>query len=95
MEVSPGANATLSVSVERQFGFPGAAELAIQLPESAKGIAAQPVTLAADQSAVSLSIVAGDDATPGMYSGQVLVKTKFNDVESSVQLPVQVVVKKP
>lgn len=62
LAVNPGQTAKVTVQVSRVRGLEGPVKLELAIPEHLRGIVADPVTLAADQSSASLTIRFSADA---------------------------------
>jgi hypothetical protein len=83
-----GESISVKVSVKRQNNFAGPATLTLELPPGATGLAADPVTIPADQSEGQLVIRAAADAPEGEIKNAVVrVKSEF-DGPAAVDAPI-------
>ena len=88
--VKPETQVELPVRVERLFGFNEAVEVTVNVPESAKGIRAQPASIPKDASETKLVIAAAKDAAPGDKELRVDAKVKLNGEELVVSRTVKI-----
>jgi hypothetical protein len=70
--IKRGASIEVAVTVNRLNGFQGAVALSLPLPPNVQGLAADPVTIAADQNQGVLRISAADSATEGPLANMVV-----------------------
>ncbi len=89
--VKQGEKATVSLKLERLFGFADTAEFAIEAPAGAAGLAAPKVNVPNGQGEAKLEVTADKNATVGEHAFTVRVKAKFNNV--NVETTEKVVVK--
>jgi hypothetical protein len=90
--IKPAEKQQLSVQFERLYGMTGDVELLFDPPAGVKGLPAQKVAVAKDQSDGKLEIAAEGDATPGEHACTLRVRGKFNNVqvETSTQVTVTI-----
>jgi hypothetical protein len=70
--VKVGGSTEVVVKVSRQYEFQGEFKVQLVLPANAKGISADPVTIAAGQNEVKLVLKAADDAVPGALNDLII-----------------------
>ncbi|GIW92053.1 MAG: hypothetical protein KatS3mg110_0094 [Pirellulaceae bacterium] len=88
-----GQSVSVPVRVERRFGFAGAVELAVQLPQGTQGLKVENVTLPADQQEANLVIETAAEAPAGQIPLTIQAKAKFNNfnVQSDGNLVLEIV----
>jgi len=70
-----GGQAEITVKIARLYDFPGEFKLALVLPNNAKGVSAEEVTLPAGQNEAKFVIKLADDAPPGNLQGLLIKAT--------------------
>ncbi|QDU39231.1 hypothetical protein Mal4_35680 [Maioricimonas rarisocia] len=83
-----GAAIEIKVTVTRQNGFTGPVQLTLPENPVAVGLAADPVTIPADQTEGVLKITAAGDATLGQLENMVIRATMDFDGKAAVDVPV-------
>ena len=83
-----GAKIEVKCELKRQNGFAGPVTLSLPLPPNVTGIKAEPVTVAADQSAATLVIEAAADAPEAQLANMVVRGVSQWDGEAIVDQPV-------
>ena len=83
-----GAKIDVKCDIKRQNGFVGPVTLTLPLPPNVTGIKAEPVTIAADQTAGTLSIEAAGDAPEAQLANMVVRAVSQWDGEAAVDQPV-------
>lgn len=79
--IKPGAKQELLVKVDRRFGFADQLELTLESPEGVQGLSAEKVTVKKDNKEGPLTIVAGDNATPGQHACTLRARGRFNNIQ--------------
>ncbi len=89
-----GGKVDVKVAIKRQNEFAGPVTLTLAVPPNFTGIAAEPVTIPADQSEGTLSITATAEATEGAVTHLVVRAVSDFDGEALVDQPVTITVSK-
>lgn len=84
----PGGMLAIPFTLERLFGFAGDVTVQIAAPVGTKGIPAASATVPAAQTAGTLTVPLGPDATPGTHPFEVIFSMNFNG--QPLSLPVRV-----
>lgn len=83
-----GAKLEVKCEVKRQNGFTGPVTLSLPLPPNVTGIKADPITIAADQTAGTLIVEAAPDAPEAQLANMVIRAASDWDGEAIVDQPV-------
>ena len=87
---TPGKMTELHFAIERRFSFADAVDVELTLPESAKGLSAEVVSLNKDQSEGVLKIMSAEDSVKGDFKCVLKTKLKFNDLAIEDEIPLVV-----
>ena len=79
--VKPESQVEVPVKVERLFGFNDEVQVSVSVPDTAKGVEAQPVSIPKDASETKLVLKAAKDAPPGEKEIRIDAKMKLNGEE--------------
>ena len=87
----PGAAATLTIDIERRFGFDGEVILSL-LSKDGSGITADEVRIAPEADAGEIEIRVGLEASPGLQACELVASMSFNGVAVRKRYPLKVIV---
>jgi hypothetical protein len=90
----PGNKQSLTVNLERLYGFADQVDLTLEPPAGMQGISAEKLTLKKDEAEGKLEVVAADGASPGRYACTLRARGRFNNVAVETTAVVDVVVSK-
>jgi hypothetical protein len=90
--LKPGGKQTLTVNLERLYGFADQVDLTLEPPAGEQGLSAQKLTLKKDESEGKLEVVAAENIPPGKYACTLRARGRFNNVAVEMTTAVNVVV---
>jgi len=89
-----GEKKTVTVNLERLYGFADQVDLTLEPPAAVEGLSAQKLTLKKDEAESKLEVAAAENAPPGKYTCTVRARGRFNNVAVEAMAPVTVTVER-
>jgi hypothetical protein len=89
-----GNKQTLTVNLERLYGFADQVDLTLELPPGAQGLSAAKLTLKKDEAESKLELAAATDATPGSHACTLRARGKFNNVQVETASSINITIEK-
>jgi hypothetical protein len=87
VQVKKKDKAELLLQLERLYGFAEAVELTLEAPKDAAGLAAEKLSVAADQSEGRLQVTAAENTPVGKHAVVIRAKAQFNKVNVEATIP--------